>query len=434
MQHTLRALVLFAALAGMLPPSARAEGWQLTMQDDPAIPPLLVAVEKATQRLFLYEKHSPLKLERELTCTTGQADGDKKTTGDLRTPEGIYFVVGKLSAGLDYEMYGGIAYTLNYPNPVDKLRGKTGHGIWIHSKGHDIVPRETKGCIAINRKDIDDIGPRLVAGTAVAVAAEIATDAGGAPAQKQQPTAAEATTRRKLESRVKAWADAWSARSPKLFDFYDANSYSLAQEAPFEEFKNQKERLFKQLPWVHTTVRNIRVMQGPGYWVTWFDQYYRAPNMTSEGVRRLYWQPDAQGELRIVGMEWVPGNVGMEAQYLEGVTPQVATFIEKWRKAWEKADAKTYASFYADDAKQQGRTGATAIRQHKQQLWAVAKPARVTLSGIRIVSDANGVTADMVQTYRDASGKQDVGTKTLKLHPHGSGWRIISEDWTPHTR
>lgn len=46
----------------------------------------------------------------------------------------------KIASGLDFKEYGGIAYTLNYPNPVDKLRGKTGHGIWIHSKGLGIEP------------------------------------------------------------------------------------------------------------------------------------------------------------------------------------------------------------------------------------------------------------------------------------------------------
>ena len=37
----------------------------------------------------------------------------------------------KLSKGLNYKLYGDLAFTLNYPNPIDRLKGKTGRGIWI---------------------------------------------------------------------------------------------------------------------------------------------------------------------------------------------------------------------------------------------------------------------------------------------------------------
>jgi hypothetical protein len=54
-------------------------------------------------------------------------------------------------------------------------------------------------------------------------------------------------------------------------------------------------------------VENIHVLEGPGYWVTWFFQDYQAPNLTTKGVRRLYWVRDGQGRFKIVGMEWSPG-------------------------------------------------------------------------------------------------------------------------------
>ena len=123
---------------------------------------------------MFFEKKSPLRLKYVFPCTTGQIPGDKQSLNDLRTPEGIYFVEYKIANGLDFREYGGIAYTLNYPNPVDKLRGKTGHGIWIHSKGFGIEPLSTRGCVAIGLKEIDEVGPQLTPGTAVVLAETMA--------------------------------------------------------------------------------------------------------------------------------------------------------------------------------------------------------------------------------------------------------------------
>lgn len=406
--------------------AAADDGWHARIPDAPGMPHRLVAVDKENQKLHIYERHSPLKLTASYICTTGQAVGDKQTAGDLKTPEGIYFVVSKLTAGLDIKEYGGIAYTLNYPNPVDRLRRKTGSGIWIHSKGYDIVPRETKGCIALNRADIDKAGKLFVPGTVVAVADGVGMDA--------SPSREASDIVRALEDKVKGWAGAWAARSSAMFDYYDADAYTVAQDEPFTAFRSQKERLFKQLTWIETTISDVQVMQGPGYWVTWFNQYYRAPNMSTEGIRRLYWQPDRTGEYRIVGMEWVPADVGMAAGYLETVSPQVAAFIEKWRDAWEHGNVKGYIACYANDAEQAPRKGVQAIREQKQELWRKARPARVQLKGLRIEAVDGGLRADMTQEYRDAAGYSDRGVKTLLLRRNGQHWEIAKEEWSTETR
>ena len=125
----------------------------------------VVAVDKAKQRLFLLEGGTV----RPFVCTTGQREGDKQVRGDLKTPEGVYFVLRKRTDRLDFEDYGGEAYILDYPNPVDRLRGKTGSGIWVHSRGHAVTPRESRGCVVLNLKDIAVVGPKLKPGTPVVI-------------------------------------------------------------------------------------------------------------------------------------------------------------------------------------------------------------------------------------------------------------------------
>lgn len=292
-------------VCALLATPVAADNWQASLRDE-GLPARLVGVDKKRKIFHYFEKKSPLKLRYAYPCVTGQLEGDKAQTGDLRTPEGVYFVEYKIASGLDFREYGGIAYTLNYPNPVDRLRGKTGHGIWIHSKGFDLVP--TRGCVAIGLRDIAEVGPLLAPGTPVVLAEEF--DA-ALPPRPDDGTAA------RLRGLMRDWSRAWASRSPSMFDFYDAPAYSRATE-DFGAFRRNKERLFKILSFIKIYNREIHALQGPGYWVTWSEQFYTASNLSTEGVRRLYWQAGKDGRFRIVGMEWTPRDLGMRADFQQG--------------------------------------------------------------------------------------------------------------------
>lgn len=650
----------------------RAENWRAQLREE-GLPPSLVGVDKARQTFMFFEKKSPLRLKYVYPCTTGQLRGDKQVLNDLRTPEGVYFVEYKIASGLDFKEYGGIAYTLNYPNPVDRLRGKTGHGIWIHSKGFGIEPLSTRGCVAIGLKDIAEVGPSLTPGTAVVLAEHLD--------EKKQAGQDKDGTARELRQLMQRWSAAWAARSPRLFDFYDQASYSRAMPETFAAFRQNKERLFKMLRFIKIYNRKIHVLEGPGYWVTWSEQLYTASNLSTEGVRRLYWQRSPDKKFRIVGMEWTPRNLGMQAAYQKGqlvaeapqqtvsdasseaprlprldmpetpgrpqkdipgqqvaltdplvprrmpaaetpaevqwgqpeesaalperrpeqrpeaqapapavpapaavqasqpatppapgpspsapapqpgprdldalraaaeaweaafaarspdlaslydsarynrepgtprgpslaatlretehrfrrgwtrrvsrkpvvefqgqlgvsrseqmlITPQgaqqsqltlwwrrgedgayrvvasqsrpaelgltadylaqvsagISAAVEEWRTAWEAGQLDAYMAFYAPDAIQQGRRGATAIRRQKEALWQRTRPASVRLVGLRIQMDRQDIRVDMDQAYTDSAGHSDRGVKTLWLRQDGTAWRIVREDWTP---
>lgn len=284
--------------------------WHAKITGNDASPASLIAVDKKQQTLLLFERHSPLRLVNKFSCTTGQMMGDKLVEGDLKTPEGIYFVIRRVASGLDYEKYGYEAYTLNYPNPVDKLRRKTGYGIWIHGRGVPITPNLTEGCVSLNNTDIAMLGKNLTPGTPVALAEGISFS--------PQASSDEAATIRDLYGKTYGWAKAWSSKSNKFFDYYDADAYAAAQGESFSSFRSQKERVFKNVKRIDVAVQNVQALQGPGYWVTWFQQDYRASNLSTKGVRRLYWQKDKKGELRIVGMEWAPHLSGTLTAGLNG--------------------------------------------------------------------------------------------------------------------
>ena len=654
-------LTLFCFLLFSLPSSSWAENWRADLKNT-CLPGHFVAVDKERHKFFFLEKNNPLQPTYEFPCMTGQRPGDKQIVNDLKTPEGNYFIQTKIANGLDFKEYGGIAYTLNYPNPVDRLRGKTGYSIWIHSKGFGLVP--TKGCVVIGLKDIDTVGPRLTPGTAVILAEEMQL-----PSELEPSDQAE-----ELRCMMREWSQAWSQRSPKMFDFYDPDAYSKATEN-FSAFRANKERIFKTINSIKLYNRDIHVLEGPGYWVTWSEQCYAASNHSTEGIRRLYWQRGDDQRFRIVGMEWFPQHTGLLDDYKQGrlvaeatstvfddstndlalppvllagqmappikqeqlvavrhepptpvlsmpqnqpaeidwstdkrldaaqpkaleepapisdakepkktqepsankeadssrkaapentalsaedrrklqealqrfvklitqhdpqyaeyfsqkdfnrvpnvpkqrslrsllrrlenlaseawlrdylgsvdvskqaelyttqndlllmgpktrtegkcqiwwqkkpegsfeivgfvftpsATPLSVTWLEQisaeitetvsgWYKAWAAADLDAYMHYYAENAVQQGRRGAKAIRQQKEILWSQNKPVSITFTGLRVLSKDHEVSVDMSQTFEDATGKKDHGIKVLRMQYNGQRWEILDEGWKP---
>ncbi len=89
----------------------------------------------------------------------GKNKKDKKILGDLATPEGIYFfqeVYNKKQ--LNFEQYGSLAFTTDYPNLFDQRERKTGSGIWLHAIPNTIpLDRGSRGCIVVRDKVINNL-------------------------------------------------------------------------------------------------------------------------------------------------------------------------------------------------------------------------------------------------------------------------------------
>ena len=451
---------LFALLT--FPGAGLADGWLASLAAHDFGPSRFLAIDKKAQTFLLFEQKSPLRVAFKTPCATGQMLGDKHDEGDLRTPEGVYFVTSKLDGGLDYELYGDLAFPLNFPNPVDRLKGKSGHGIWIHGRGAPIMPYETKGCVALNNPVIHNVASDIEMSMPVVIAGELSWS-------DVQPSASAATAEAEdVVAATKAWAAAWQDKSEAFFDFHDPAKFSVAQGESFVAFRKHKEKLFRQLPWIVVALEDIRAVPGPDYWVTYFIQFYRSPSLISQGVKRLYWQKNASGEWKVVGMEFeqtqptlaakYPGGKGvllaaapeaLEAPEAETAKPDavseeepgkpreasienkdVASLVEAWRKAWEKGKLDEYMSFYGENAEQGDRTGKASIREQKKTLWAERPPLRVRVKDVRMRPKKNGYVVEFVQIYESEGGFGDKGAKELVLAPSGKGWRIVRETWS----
>lgn len=78
----------------------------------------------------------------------------------MRTPLGIYFVTSNLDPKSLKDFYGSGALPINYPNPLDVKRGKTGSGIWLHGTPpaqFSRAPLATDGCVVLANPDLERI-------------------------------------------------------------------------------------------------------------------------------------------------------------------------------------------------------------------------------------------------------------------------------------
>jgi hypothetical protein len=130
-------LLIALALAAWLAVPALAWPGRPRCRTRPRPRPYFLAIAKDSQT-FLVMGRRARSVIKQLPCATGQADGDKLKEGDLRTPEGVYFVRRKLAGGLDYELYGDLAFTLDFPNPVDRARASPARASGSTARGRPI--------------------------------------------------------------------------------------------------------------------------------------------------------------------------------------------------------------------------------------------------------------------------------------------------------
>lgn len=120
-----------------------------------------IAVDTSRSRLYLFENGPQgLRLLADYYISVGKSGIEKAIEGDLRTPLGVYFVVGNLDPKSLKDFYGSGALPINYPNQLDIKRGKTGSGIWLHGTPPDQfsrAPLSTDGCVAMANPDLERI-------------------------------------------------------------------------------------------------------------------------------------------------------------------------------------------------------------------------------------------------------------------------------------
>ncbi|MBI4828709.1 MAG: L,D-transpeptidase family protein [Nitrospinae bacterium] len=114
-----------------------------------------IAVDKTRHEVYVLEETKDhYRIVKSYPADFGRERGDKVVQGDLKTPEGMYYITTIKREQELAAQYGPRAYVLNYPNDVDRAQGKTGYGIWIHGSGIGSATRPSEGCVVVGDRDV----------------------------------------------------------------------------------------------------------------------------------------------------------------------------------------------------------------------------------------------------------------------------------------
>jgi len=253
---------------------------------------IIIIVEKSTQQLFIYSNYSSKPLNK-FRVTTGKKNGQKHFEGDLKTPEGIYYFRRTLSGNElpKTDDYGEKAFTLNYPNPIDRLEERGGSGIWLHGAfDSDKVktPNSSRGCIVMNNDDLNKVSKYVFLNdTPVFVYETI-------PYNSVEEIK---TKRSEFLNYLKNWKKAWENKN---IDEY-INSYSMHftnNNMNINEFKRYKKRLNKLYKFIRVRLSNIAIYYYNNYYFASFNQLYISDKNHFYSKKIQYWDT-SEGRPRI---------------------------------------------------------------------------------------------------------------------------------------
>lgn len=122
----------------------------------------LVVVDTELGRLYLYDinhqnNRPRFVLKHSFFITIGEQGAGKQVEGDKKTPHGIYQLLDRIPQEILPDLYGIGALNMNYPNPIDRKLGRTGHGIWFHgtpSATYVRAPLSSDGCVVLSNDDM----------------------------------------------------------------------------------------------------------------------------------------------------------------------------------------------------------------------------------------------------------------------------------------
>lgn len=249
-----------------------------------------IAVDASRSRLYLFENTANgLELIADYYSSVGKLGIEKFIEGDQRTPLGVYYITSRLDPATLKDFYGAGALPINYPNPLDVSRGKTGSGIWLHGTPSDQfsrAPLATDGCLALANPDLERIlrtvEPRT---TPVLIAKQL---------QWVQPQALQAE-RKAFEAVLDGWRAAKSQGDmARLMRFY-APDFQSYKSMPLADWRQTLESELRALKGREITLKDksyLRWTDASDTMVVTFGEV--ADGARTGPVKRQYWMRKGQ--------------------------------------------------------------------------------------------------------------------------------------------
>jgi hypothetical protein len=168
----------------------------------------VLAIDTTESRLHVFENgEHGLRRVDDMYVTIGLRGVGKTVEGDQKTPIGVYHTGILRSYQPADPRLGTHGYSLNFPNALDKLAGRSGTAIMLHGAPPDSysrAPQASDGCLSLTNQDLQRLVARgLASDTPVVIAHRLDWQA---PASIARPAPMDAAWRE--------WLAASSAATP----------------------------------------------------------------------------------------------------------------------------------------------------------------------------------------------------------------------------
>ncbi len=389
-----------------------------------------VLVDKAEQRLYLYacNKSGSFQKVFEFECSTGKSPGAKNSSGDAKTPEGLYFFIDKHPKRDLSPIYGIMAFPTDYPNLLDRMAGRTGNAIWLHGTNKPLQPMDSNGCVVLRDRDISRLDPYIELNrTPIIISKKISfidyrSDIGLL-----------------LTGLLNKWNQAVSTGTyHDYLSFYDPEYLPDINWWP--EWLKVREKLDEYGSLSFSSSR-ISFFKNDSVYVALFDHdLTTSGKLFRGGLRKLFFIRKGAG-FTIVGDSYQapPENVSPSEKihpfpaFIRTIdvhkeeTPEITAMVRKWLKAWSVGDIDAYARFYAEDFTSDGMNLEQWI-ERKQYLADQYEFIRITMKNPKVRKSGDYRIVTFVQNYQ-SSGHHAVGKKILTLKREAGQWKIYQETW-----
>ncbi len=254
--------------------------WQLNDQQRYAL-----VVDTSRSTLYVYENaNGEARYVTDFYVTIGKLGTEKVSTGDQRTPIGVYFVQANLPKNQLADMYGSGAFPLSYPNEWDKKNGRTGSGIWLHGTPSDTYsrpPRASNGCVVLNNDDLNRLAPYLQVG----ITPVIITNKMAWSSKEDQ------TERAALLHEIEQWRRDWASLDTDAYLKHYSRNFN-SENTNYDAWARQKQAVNNGKSWIKVNLSEISLFtypEQPGMVVVNFEQEYSSSNLSNRMKKRQYW-------------------------------------------------------------------------------------------------------------------------------------------------
>jgi murein L,D-transpeptidase YafK len=383
----------------------------------------IIVVDKQFQKIYVFHKNGTFSKVFEASCSTGKNPGSKQVAGDAKTPNGIFFVTKILPNPGPSEVYGSMAFPLDYPTISDKRAGRDGNNIWIHGTTKTLLPTQSKGCVVLHDSDLKRLANFIYFNKTPVIIAE---------SLKWVPQSYISPSKNELERILTSWNKAFIENDIKTIDSLYLQGSEIKGKR--REELNNKVKYSKNLN-KHFILqpRDISILQEHNNAVIIFDQIFAVNSNSFQGFYNKLILEKINHKWYVVDDATTPAitnkklaQVNSKQNETKSIPKEaVRNLVLKWAASWESGDIKTYRSCYASNF-QSKEMNLDAWISHKADVRKNSKNINIRIDNLQISADANTATAIFTQYY-SSSILNSKSKKKLELRKISDGWKIYRE-------